>query len=196
MEPLRITERPEALDDLEQHPLHEIVHVGLIPHAAADERPQVAVQLLPRQIGDRSHRASILSLRGDARLTTARTGVGRLSAKGWPGLRRAAGTEEDAVAARFGTRLVGLHRRLARVNDVHDVPPLVVTSRYAPRRDHAGLTASIRPDATNCSAPLPGLLSSTTRLCAWTATRTSVNPAAAIIRSSSATGAAPATHPV
>jgi hypothetical protein len=62
---------------------------------------------------------------------------------------------------------------------------------------HAGLTASISADATTCSAPLPGLQSWTnSRLCACTLMRTSWNPASAIIRSSWATGAAPAMQPV
>ena len=43
VEPLRVTQRRESFDHLEEHSLHQIVHVGLIADASANERPQVAV---------------------------------------------------------------------------------------------------------------------------------------------------------
>lgn len=44
-----IAKGAQALNDLQQHPLHQIVHVSLIAHSSGDERPQVAIQFLPRQ---------------------------------------------------------------------------------------------------------------------------------------------------
>lgn len=65
----------------------------------------------------------------------------------------------------------------------------------APRQ--AGLIASMSAEATTFAAPVQGLHSSTrSRLCAVTVTFTSAKPASAIVRSSSPTGAAPATQPV
>ena len=57
VEPLRITQRAESLDDLKQHALHQIVHVGLVPDAPADERPQVAgASSSHERLGDSCHR--------------------------------------------------------------------------------------------------------------------------------------------
>lgn len=50
MQARRIAQRPEAFDDLEQHALHQIVDVGLVPDTPADEGPEVAMKLLPRRI--------------------------------------------------------------------------------------------------------------------------------------------------
>src|SRR5690606_11699799 len=62
MEAFDVAQRLEAGDDLEQDSLHQIVDIGLVLHPPGNERSQVAVQFLPRQVGrqHRSHDATAL----------------------------------------------------------------------------------------------------------------------------------------
>jgi hypothetical protein len=49
VQPVTVAQRAQPSDDLEQHPLHQIVDIRLISHPSSHEGAQVGVQFLPGQ---------------------------------------------------------------------------------------------------------------------------------------------------